>query len=76
MKNSEHINYSKKVLEVLGIEKINNLHKHQEQSLNNQLQDLLESHNDVVENITDDEIVGRYDLVTKHIYPNDFIKIL
>ena len=76
MKNSEHINYSKKVLEVLGIEKINDLHKHQEQSLNNQLQDLLESHNDVVENITDDEIVGRYDLVTKHIYPNDFIKIL
>ena len=73
MKNSEHIKYSKKVLEVLGIEKINNLHQHQEQSLNNQLQDLLDAHNNVVETITDDEIIGRYELVTKHIYSDDFV---
>ena len=73
MKNSEHIKYSKKVLEVLGIEKINNLHQHQEQSLNNQLQDLLDAHNNVVETITDDEIMGRYILVTEYIYPSDFV---
>ena len=24
---------------------------------------------------TDDEIIGRYELVTKHIYPNEFIEM-
>ena len=73
MKKSEHEKFAKRVLYVLGIEKINNLHKHQEQSLDNQLHDLLEVHDYVVETITDDEIIGRYKLVTEYIYPSDFI---
>ena len=73
MKKSEHEKFAKRLLDVLGIEKINNLHKHQEQSLNNQLHDLLEAHDYVVETVTDAEIMGRYILVTEHIYPNDFV---
>ena len=47
----------------------------QRQSLNNQLNDLIEEHDNVVETVTDDEIVGRYKLVTEHIYPNEFIEM-
>ena len=75
MKKSEHEKFAKRLLDVLGIEKIKNLHKHQEQSLNNQLHDLLEAHNNNIQTITDDEIMGRYVLVTEHIYPNDFAEI-
>ena len=75
MKKSEHEKFDKRVLDVNGIERINNLHKHQEQSLNNQLHDLLEAHDYVIETITDDEIMGRYILVTEHIYPNDFAEL-
>ena len=75
MDNSTHEKFARRVLDVLGIEKINNLHKFQEQSLNNQLQDLAEEHNNVIENILDDEIMGRYKLVTQHIYPDEFVKI-
>ena len=73
MKKSEHEKFAKRLLDVLGIEKINNLHKHQEQSLDNQLHDLLESHDYVVETVTDAEIMGRYKLVTEYIYPSDFV---
>ena len=73
MKKSEHEKFAKRVLDLLGIEKINNLHKHQEQSLDNQLHDLLEAHDNVVETVTDAEIMGRYKLVTEYIYPSDFI---
>ena len=73
MKKSEHEKFAKRVLDVLGIEKINNLHKHQEQSLDNQLHDLIEAHNYVVETVTDDKIMGRYILVTEYIYPSDFV---
>ena len=75
MKKSEHEKFAKRVLDVLGIERINNLHKHQEQSLDNQLHDLLEAHDYVVETVTDEEIMGRYILVTEYIYPNDFVEI-
>jgi hypothetical protein len=75
MNKIEHENYARKVLNVLGIERIKNLHKLQEQSLNNQLQDLVEKHNNVIETITDEEIMGRYELVTKYIYPSDFIEM-
>ena len=75
MKKSEHENYARKVLNVLGIERIKNLHKLQKQSLNNQLQDLVEEHNNVIETITDEEIIGRYKLVTEYIYPDEFVEI-
>mgnify|MGYP001426608087 FL=1 len=75
MNKTEHENYARKVLNVLGIERLKNLHKLQEQSLNNQLQDLVEKHNNVIETITDEEIMGRYELVTKYIYPSDFIEM-
>ena len=75
MNKTEHENYARKVLNVLGIERLKNLHKLQKQSLNNQLQDLFEEHNNVIETITDDEIMGRYDLVTQYIYPIDFIEM-
>ena len=75
MNKTEHENYARKVLTVLGIERLKHLHKLQKQSLNNQLQDLFEEHNNVIEKITDEEIMGRYDLVTQHIYPNDFIEM-
>ena len=70
-----HEMFARRVLHVLGIEKIKNLHKFQEQSLDNQLQDLTEVHNNIIEKITDDEIMGRYKLVTQHIYPDDFIQM-
>ena len=75
MKKSEHEKFAKRLLDVLGIEKIKNLHKHQKQSLNNQLHDLVEEHNDNIQTITDDEIMGRYKLVTEYIYPSDFVEI-
>jgi len=73
LKKSEHEKFAKRLLDVLGIEKIKNLHKHQKQSLNNQLHDLLEAHDYVIETITDEEIMGRYKLVTEYIYPSDFV---
>ena len=73
MKKSEHEKFAKRLLDVLGIEKIKNLHKHQKQSLDNQLHDLLEAHDYVIETITDEEIMGRYKLVTEYIYPSDFV---
>ena len=76
MKTNDLKHYSKKVYEVLGEDKINNLHQLQEQSLNNQLHDLLEEHGGDVGTITKDEIIGRYELVTKHIYPNDFLDLI
>ena len=75
MDKSTHEMFARRVLNVLGIERIKNLHEFQEQSLNNQLQDLAEEHNNIIEKITDDEIMGRYKLVTEHIYPNDFIEM-
>ena len=53
---------------------MHNLDKLQRQSLNNQLNDLVEEHDNVGETVTDDEIIGRYKLVTEHIYPNEFIE--
>ena len=73
MKEEEHLKYCKKVADVLGYDRLHNLDKLQRQSLNNQLNDLIEEHDYVVETVTDDEIIGRYKLVTEHIYPNDFI---
>ena len=70
-----HEKFARRVLNVLGIEKIKKLHEFQEQSLNNQLQDLAEEHNNLIDIITDEAIMGRYKLVTEHIYPNDFIKM-
>ena len=75
MKNSEHLNYCKRVAEVLGYDRLHNLDRPQSQSLNNQLNDLIEAHDYKVETVTDDEIIGRYKLVTEHIYPNDFVEI-
>ena len=73
MENDEHLKYCKKVAVVLGGERLCNLDKLQSQSLNNQLNDLIEEHEYIVDTVTDDEIIGRYELVTKHIYPNEFI---
>ena len=70
-----HEMFARRVLHVLGIQKIKDLHKFQEQSLNNQLQDLIEEHDYIIDTVTDDEILGRYELVTEHIYPNEFIEI-
>ena len=75
MKKEAHLKYCKKVADVLGYERLNNLDKLQAQSLNNQLNDLIEEHDNVVESVTDDEIIGRYKLVTEHIYPNEFIEM-
>ena len=75
MENDEHLKYCKKVAEVLGGERLYNLDKLQSQSLNNQLNDLIEEHEYIVDTVTDDEIIGRYELVTKHIYPNEFIQM-
>ena len=41
-----------------------------------QLHDLLEEHGGDVGTITKDEIIGRYELVTKHIYPDDFLDLI
>ena len=73
MKKSEHLKYCKKIAEVLGGERLHNLDKLQRQSLNNQLNDLIEAHDYVVETVTDAEIMGRYELVTEYIYPSDFV---
>ena len=75
MENDEHLKYCKKVAEVLGGERLYNLDKLQSQSLNNQLNDLIEEHEYIVDTVTDYEIIGRYELVTKHIYPNEFIQM-
>ena len=75
MKKEEHLRYCKKVADILGYERLYSLDKLQRQSLNNQLNDLIEEHDYIVETVTDDEIIGRYELVTKHIYPNDFVEI-
>ena len=75
MNKTEHENYARKVLNVLGIERLKNLHKLQKQSLNNQLQDLFEEHNNVIESITDEETMGQYEFVTQQIYPSDFIEM-
>ena len=75
MKKEEHLKYCKKVADVLGYERLNNLDKLQSQSLNNQLNDLIEEHDYIVETVTDDEIIGRYELVTEHIYPSDFVEM-
>ena len=75
MKKEEHSKYCKKVADVLGYDRLHKLDKLQRQSLNNQLNDLIEAHDFVVETVTDDEIIGRYELVTLHIYPNEFIEM-
>ncbi len=75
MKKEEHLKYCKQVADVLGYDRLHNLDKLQSQSLNNQLNDLIEEHDYVVETVTDDEIIGRYELVIEHIYPNEFIKM-
>ena len=75
MKKDEHLKYCKKVVDVLGYDRLHNLDELQSQSLNNQLNDLIEEHDYIVETVTDDEIIGRYELVTEHIYPNDFVII-
>ena len=75
MKKDEHLQYCKKVADVLGYDRLHNLDKLQRQSLNNQLNDLIEEHDNVVESVSDDEIIGRYKLVTEHIYPNEFIEM-
>ena len=75
MENDEYLKYCKKVAEVLGGERLHNLDKLQSQSLNNQLNDLIEEHDYIVETVTDDEIIGRYELVTEHIYPSEFIQM-
>jgi len=71
----EHQNFSKRVLEVLGIDRIKRLSDIQEKSLDNQYQDLFEEHNNNYETITDEEIMGRYVLVTEHIYPDEFVEM-
>ena len=75
MKKYVYIKYCKKVAEALGYERLQYLHKHQKQSLNNQLNDLIEAHDYVVETVTDDEIIGRFELVTEHIYRSDFVEM-
>ena len=75
MKNSEHLKFCKKVADVLGYDRLHNIDELQSQSLNNQLNDLIEAHCYVVETVTDDEIIGRYELVTEHIYPSDFVEM-
>ena len=75
MDKSTHEKFARRVLDVLGIEKIKKLHKFQEQSLNNQLKDLSEEHNNLIDTMTDEAIIGRYKLVTKHIYHDDFIQM-
>ena len=73
--DEEFQNFSKRVLEVLGIDRITRLSDIQENSLNNQYQDLYEEHNNNYETITDEEIMGRYVVVTEHIYPDEFVEM-
>jgi hypothetical protein len=73
--DEEHKNFSKRVLEVLGIDRIRKLSDIQKNSLNNQFQDLFEEHNNSYETVTNNEIIGRYELVTEHIYPDEFVEM-
>ncbi len=73
--DKEHENFSQRVLDILGIDKINRLSDIQEKLLDNQYQDLYEKHNNSYETITDYEIMGRYKLVTEHIYPDEFVEM-
>lgn len=73
--DEEFKNFSKRILKVLGIDRIKRLSDIQENSLNNQYQDLYEEHNNSYDTITDEEIMGRYVLVTEHIYPDEFVEI-
>ena len=75
MKKNEYLKYCKKIAKVLGGERLHNLDKLQRQSLNNQLNDLIEAHDYVVETVTDAEIMGRYELVTEYIYPSEFVQM-
>ena len=75
MKKDEHLKYCKKIADVLGYERLHNLDKLQSQSLNNQLNELIEVHDYIAETGTAEEIIGRYELVTEHIYPNEFIEM-
>ena len=75
MKKEEQLKYCKKLADVLGYDRLHSLDKLQRQSLNNQLNDLIEAHDYVAETVTHDEIIGRYKLVTEHIYPNEFIEM-
>ena len=70
--DKEPLNFSKRVLEVLWIDKIRSLSDIQKNSLNNQFQDLFEEHNYSYETITDDKIELRrhlQDLKTVLIEP-------
>ena len=51
MKKDEHLKYCKKVADVLGYDRLHNLDKLQRQSLNNQLNDLIEERDYVVETV-------------------------
>ena len=73
--DEEFQNFCKRVLEVLGTDRLNRLSDIQENSINNQYQDLYEEHNNSYDTITDEEIMGRYVLVTEHIYPDEFVEI-
>jgi hypothetical protein len=75
MKKKQHLKYCKKLADVLGYDRLHNLDKLQSQSLNNQLNYLIEEHDYDEEAVTDDEILGRYELVTEHIYPIEFIEM-
>ena len=73
--DKEFQNFCKRVLEVLGTDRLNRLSDIQENSINNQYQDLYEEHNNSYDTITDEEIMGRYVLVTEHIYPDEFVEM-
>ena len=73
--DKEFERFCKRVLDVLGIDRIRGLSDMQKKSLDNQYEDLFEKHNNSYDTITDDEIMGRYDLVTKYIYPDDFVEL-
>ena len=75
MRKSEHLKYCKKIADILGYDRLNNLSKIQETSLDNQLYDLIEKFDFIVEEVTDEAIIGRYKLVTLYIYPNDFVEL-
>ena len=75
MKKSEHLKYCKKIADVLGYDRLHNLNKIQRNSLNNQLNDLIEKFDFVVEKVTDEAIIGRYELVTLYIYPDEFVEL-
>lgn len=75
MDKKTYNNYCEKLANVLGLERLKILSLNQRNSLNNQLNDLLEEHDKNIDTITKEEIIGRYDLVTKHIYPNEFVEM-